>query len=324
MTSRPDVEAAMRDSEIGSTIEPMTKTEPLRSYSGASVAEIEDALEASNTVYFDQCPIELPSEDDLVFLREELPRQTKIKNVSYHPESDSVPRFEGSEAALLRVTEILKDHSRTVTQYLQTTIPRLAPDWTVGTCSFRPLEEEGRQLKPRSSNEIVHIDAGAYGATCGDRILRFFVNVNPTADRVWGTKGSFSSLFERHQAFKDAARGGRDRIQVRKRFRDHCYSGFISAVSKAYPLAKVIDSSPYDRAMRRIHNYMKETQDFRDDPSDYRELRFPPFSAWMVFTDSVSHSVISGQYALVTTILVPLQNCRQPELAPYYVLQSAA
>ncbi|WP_428099096.1 Kdo hydroxylase family protein [Candidatus Rariloculus sp.] len=302
----------------------MTNTEVLRSYSGASVAEIEDALEKSTVVYFDRCPMELPCEDDLVFLREALPSQTRIKNVSYHPESDSVPRFEGSEAAQARVTEILKDHSLTVTRYLQRTIPSLAPGWKVGTCSFRPSQEQGRGLNPRSSNEIVHVDAGAYGATGGDRILRFFVNVNPAVDRVWGTKGSFSSLLERHPALHDAARGDGDRIQVRKRLKDRCYSGLISAVSKAYPLAKVIDSSPYDRAMRRIHNYMKEAEEFRDDPSDYRELRFPPFSAWMVLTDSVSHSVISGQYAFVTTILVPLKNCRQPELAPYYVLESAA
>ncbi len=76
--------------------------------------------------------------------------------------------------------------------------------------------------------------------------------------------------------------------------------------------------------MRRIHNYMKETEQFRSDLSNYRQLRFPPLSAWMVLTDSVSHSVISGQHALVTTILVPLENCHQPELAPYYVLQAAA
>ena len=169
-----------------------------------------------------------------------------------------------------------------------TLIPNLAPGWTVGTCSFRPLQEKGRDLKPRSSNELVHIDAGAYGATCGNRILRFFVNVNPDADRVWGTKGSFSSLFDAHSAFPKVARGDKNSIKVRKGILDHCYSGLIAGLSKAYPLAKVVDSSPYDRAMRRIHNYMKESADFRADLSTYQEIRFPPMSAWMVFTDIVS------------------------------------
>lgn len=296
----------------------------LQDSSGESSEEIESALERSKIVFFQECPVELPSEVDSKFLRGELPLQTKIKNVSYHPESDSVPRFDAPEVTQARVTKILKDHTRTVTAYLKKTIPNLVPGWTVGTCSFRPLEEKGRNLKPRSSNEIVHVDAGAYGATCGDRILRFFVNMNPDVDRVWGTKGSFADLFEQYEAFLEAARGTSGHLRVRKGVFDHCYSSLIAAISKGYPLAKVIDSSPYDRAMRRIHNYMKETEQFRSDLTNYEELRFPPLSAWMVFTDGASHSVLSGQHALVTTILIPLKNCRQRELAPYYILEAAA
>ena len=297
---------------------------PLRALDGASSEAIEEALEQNDIVFFKDCPFPLPGEEDLRFLREELPLQSKIKNVSYHPESDSVPRLEAPEAVQARVKNILKSHERAVSDYLRLAIPNLAPGWTVGTCSFRPLQEKGRDLKPRSSNELVHIDAGAYGATCGNRILRFFVNVNPSVDRVWGTKGSFQDLFASHPAFPAAARGRDRTIKVRKGVLDHCYSGLVAALSKGYPLAKVVDSSPYDRAMRRIHNYMKESPDFLADDSTYQEVRFPPLSAWMVFTDGVSHSVVSGQYTLVTTIIVPLANCRRPELSPYRILESAA
>ena len=58
-------------------------------------------------------------------------------------------------------------------------MPALAKNLRAGTCSFRPLEERGRNLKPHASNELVHIDAGAYGATNGDRILRFFRQRKP-------------------------------------------------------------------------------------------------------------------------------------------------
>jgi hypothetical protein len=44
----------------------------------------------------------------------------------------------------------------------------------------------------------------------------------------------------------------------------------------------------------------------------------------MVFTDGISHSVLTGQYALVTTVLVPLTNCRTPALTPYHVLSRSA
>ena len=190
----------------------------LSKFDDATPAEIEAALEYSDVVFFEHCPIELPDDADLTFLRDELPRQTQLKNVSYHPESDSVPRFDASEDVRRRVKAILKDHRAAVSTYLEKKIPNLAPGWTVGTSSFRPIEEKNRDLKPRSSSEIVHIDAGAYGATNGDRILRFFVNLNPSKDRVWGTKGSFHGLFEKHGAFATAARGNGRRITLRKGF----------------------------------------------------------------------------------------------------------
>lgn len=295
----------------------------LQDGSGASPAEREEALERGRIVYYARCPLELPPEEDLAFLREELPRQTRIKNVSYHPESGSVPSFDAPEAVRLRVTNILEGHRRTVIRYLERAIPAFAPGWTVGTCSFRPLEERGRALKARSSNELVHVDAGAYGATRGDRILRFFVNVHPGRERVWGTKGTFPALLERHPELLRAAKGGRRRVRVREHAGDRCRRNLVAAASRICPLARVLDSSPYDRAMRRIHNYMKESEAFRNDPGGYRRIRFPPFSAWLVMTDGLSHSVVSGRHALVTTLLVPLRNCRRPELAPCHLLERA-
>jgi len=301
----------------------MVETYALRSFNQASPEEIEDALERSEVVYFQRCPVELPSEEDLAWLRS-LPGRLKAKNVSYHPESDSVPRFDADPETQQRVETILRTHGQRVEAFLRRVVPDYVHGWTLGTTSFRPVEEEGRKLKPRSSNELIHIDAGAYGATKGARILRFFVNVNPERDRVWGTKGSFADLMTRYDALWDAARNGKDRLRLEGTALDALYSGFVGVVSKVYPLVKVIDSSPYDRAMRRIHNYMKENPSFRDDPTGFKEIRFPPMSAWMVFTDGISHSVLRGQHAFVTTVLVPLENCRRPELAPYRILAAGA
>ncbi len=301
----------------------MTDTYPLKDFSAASPAEIEDALERSEVVYFERCPVELPSDEDLALLRS-LPTGLKAKNLSYHPESDSVPRFDADPETRRRVETILRTHGQRVEAWLRRVVPDYVEGWTVGTTSFRPIEEEGRKLPPRSSNELVHIDAGAYGATKGARILRFFVNVNPERDRVWGTKGSFADLMARYDALWDAARDGKETLRLDGTALDALYSGFVGVMSKVYPLVKVVDSSPYDRAMRRIHNYMKENPSFRDDPTGFKEIRFPPMSAWMVFTDGISHSVLRGQHAFVTTVLVPLANCRRPELAPYRILSAGA
>lgn len=298
----------------------MNENLALKRFDDASPDEIENAMERSEVVFFERCPVELPSEADLELLRSAGSGPLRAKNVSYHPESDSVPRFDASPQIKARVEDVLRTHGRRVERFLARTLPDLVPGWSLGTTSFRPVEERGRGLAPRSSNELVHIDAGAYGATNGARILRFFVNVHPSRDRVWGTKGSFHDLMSRHEALWRAARGKHDRVSLRRGPMDNMFSSTIRKLSSVYPLARVIDSSPYDRAMRRIHNYMKEREQFRDGKADYREIRFPPMSAWMVFTDGVSHSVLEGQHALVTTALIPLENCRIPELAPYYVL----
>ena len=297
---------------------------PLIDFGGASPAEIQAAMERSDVVYFERCPIELPPREDLEFLRGGMHCELKTKNISYHPESDSIPRFEAPPEVKARVERILRLHGQRVEQFLRRIVPDFVPGWSLGTTSFRPIEERGRDLKPRSSNELVHIDAGAYGATNGARILRFFVNVHPERSRVWGTKGSFRDLMAKHRELWQAARGGKNRVLLRKTLFDSLYSGLVRSLASVYPLARVVDSSPYDRSMRRIHNYMKETDTFRRDLSDYREIHFPPMSAWMVFTDGISHSVLSGQYAFVTTALIPLVNCRDQELTPYGILAKPA
>jgi hypothetical protein len=301
----------------------MTAQYPLRDFTGTSSDEIEDALEAGQVVWFPECPIALPTERDLDWLRGGLDAGLRAKNLSYHPESDSVPRFEADENTRVRVENLLRGHGRRVAEFWQRVLPDFVPGCTYGTTSFRPVEEKGRGLKPRSSNELVHIDAGAYGATNGARILRFFVNVHPERDRVWGTKGSFEQLMQSHELLWGAARGSKRRVPTRKGLFGHAYSGLIGAASRLYPLFRVIDSSPYDRSMRRIHNYMKEDAAFRADLSAYQEIRFPPGSAWMVFTDGISHAALEGQYAFVSTALIPLENCRHRARTPFGILSAA-
>ena len=89
-------------------------------------------------------------------------------------------------------------------------------------------------------------------------------------------------------------------------------------------MAPMLDSSPYDRVMRKFHNYMKDTPEFQQITAGHQTFRFQPFSAWMVLTDMVSHASVSGQHALVYTGLLKLEDCRLPELAPFNILRAAA
>jgi hypothetical protein len=286
---------------------------------------IRDALEANRIVYFPSCPIPLPDRATLDFLRRELPSRLKLKNISYHPEAGKVSGIEADEATTLRVTDVLRSHLNDVCAFLRRVTGDLIQDARIGTCSFRPIEEKGRNLKPHASNELVHVDAGAYGATNGDRILRFFVNVHPERDRVWATKGPFDEMLDRYGSRAGLLdESGRLRVPIAKRGGDRAFSALVSGLARLNPLATVLDSSPYDRAMRRLHNYMKDDESFKADLHGYQEIRFPPNSAWMVFTDGVSHASLEGQFALVTTMIVRRARMRHPERAPLNVLQSRA
>jgi len=288
-----------------------------------SQASIGEALESSHIVFFPTCPIRLPDAATLHYLRSELPARLRLKNVSYHPEADRITGLAADGDTTTRVTRILKDHLAEVSGFLRAHVPHLSREWTIGTCSVRPIQERGRNLKPHASNELVHIDAGAYGATDGDRILRFFVNFSDHEDRVWASKGTFEQILERfgrNAGLLDAQ--GCLAVRVTKNRADRTLSALLSALARVNPLARLLDTSPYDRAMRRLHNYMKDDPGFRQDQRDYEEMRFPPGSAWMVFTDSVSHASLSGQFAFVTTILVRRAALRYPQFAPFTLLKA--
>ena len=287
--------------------------------------EISDALENARIVYFPECPIALPDTGDLENLREQLPAQLKRKNASYYPQSDQVYGLQKGTPLHSLSRRVLSTHSSMVSAFLVQTIPDLFHGAKIGTSSFRPLEERGRSLNRHASNELIHVDAGAYGATNGNRVLRFFVNINPTEDRVWVSKGSFGQLFEKYAEQAGLSGVGNDPGHLDKGAMGRLRTSILKGLSRiGLPQAIVIDSSPYDRAMRKFHNFMKDTPTFQGDPVGRQGFRFPPFSAWMVFTDAVSHACISGRHALTLTCLVPLRNCRHPELAPFNILRLAS
>ena len=86
----------------------------LRSFNSASPSEIQDAMEKAEVVWFDRCPVELPPEADLQFMRQGLPRELQVKNISYHPESDSIPRFDAAPEVKNRIEQILRTHGQRV------------------------------------------------------------------------------------------------------------------------------------------------------------------------------------------------------------------
>jgi hypothetical protein len=285
---------------------------------------LSDILEHGRIIYLPRCPVALPDEEDLDVLRDQLASTITRKNVSYHPEADSVRGLDRSSPLYPATYRALTTLRKSVADWCVAAMPDLLRNADIGTCSFRPMEEAGRSIDAHKASELIHVDAGAYGATNGDRILRVLINVHPTRDRVWASKGDFRSVFARH-AEKAGFTGPNGRIgRLDKNALDELLTALLKGLSTVLPLAKVLDTSPYDRAMKRFHDYLKDTPEFQSDLQHHVEMRFAPYSAWMVFADGVSHGCLSGQHCFIWTALTPLANAHFPELAPINVLRAAA
>jgi hypothetical protein len=75
--------------------------------------------------------------------------------------------------------------------------------------------------------------------------------------------------------------------------------------------------------MLRFHHFLKANREFQETCSRTR-WEFPPQSTWLVFTDMVSHAVLSGQFALEQTFIVSKHALVLPEKAPVRVLERLA
>jgi hypothetical protein len=262
----------------------------------------------------------LPSEEDLRFLRDELGALLSHKNMSYHPDGGFLTGIRRDPARKRRLTRILHDHNLAVQEFLKAALPEYSGEWRLGKVNFRPIQERGRDLPRHQSNERIHVDAFPSGATHGDRVLRFFTNIHPAEPRVWKSAGLFPELF---QEFGVAA--GLTGRPVSPGPFGRAFSGMLRGLAKiGLPQAELVDTSPYDRSMLKLHDHLKDDDAFQADARRWVFLEFPPFSSWAVMTDMVSHAVISGQHALVNTFYVKLARCRKPELAPFHVMAQAS
>jgi hypothetical protein len=292
---------------------PIVDARTLPSAGDARESACAEALERGGVLLFPTTPFELPAEHRELLLRQRLTQAGYHKNIAFRPATDrvtGVARSRSDDAEELR--RALREYSRRVVGFAADLFPRYARRWRLDYASFRPQEEAGRRLSTHSRNDLLHVDSFPTRPTHGDRILRIFTNLNPAAPRVWRTGETFEEL---------AGRYARP-------------SGLLSRVARPRPLfslAKLARSaglpvrarSAYDEFMLRFHHYMKENATYQESARAER-MEFPPGSTWMVFTDMVAHSVLSGQFALEQTLLVPRDAMFLPEKAPVAILERLA
>src|SRR5262249_7911144 len=139
--------------------------------------------------------------EDYQFLLQQRLAGRAHKNISYDPRSGKLGGFlRHSPEQAARLGKLLGDFAQTATAWLARTLPRYARLWQLDRVSYRPLEEATRKLRFKARNDLLHVDAFPSRPTNGQRILRLFVNINPTECRVWATSEPFGKLLERFGA----------------------------------------------------------------------------------------------------------------------------
>ncbi len=282
--------------------------------------ELTDHLERGRVVMFPTPPLELPSDDDLRFLKQQTPEYHTSKNISYYPQAQMIRGIKAPPDIEQRTKTILMEYQARVEACLERLIPSFTQGWTSATSSLRVFEENNRSLAARARSDLIHLDAGTYGAARGDLILRFLTNLDDK-DRVWRCKGTVPDLVE---TFGEAAGLQRNDGLLRDSYLNRLGSTMVRGLSKMFPITTTLERSAYDQAMRHMHNYMKESEEFQQDPEGMVEIRFKPKSCWLVFADMAGHSCLSGEFAMINTFMVPRENFRHPEFSPWEVLSRYA
>jgi len=282
--------------------------------------ELTDHLERGRVLMFPTPPLELPSEEELRFLKEQTPEYHTRKNISYYPEAGLIRGIKAPPEIERRTQAILRTYQERVEACLQRLIPSFTPGWRSATSSLRVFEENNRGIPIRARSDRIHLDAGTYGASRGDLILRFLTNLDDK-ERVWRCKGTVSDLVE---TYGEAAGLERSDGLLQDSVLNRMGSGMVRGLSKAIPSLTTLERSAYDQAMRRMHNYMKESEEFHQDPEGMVEIHFKPRSCWLVFADMAGHSCLSGEFAMINTFMVPRTNFRHKEFSPWEVLNRYA
>lgn len=271
-------------------------------------------LEEGYVLTFPETPFPFPQEDIDFLLGRRQSGAAYHKNISYRPLEHVVRGLARGDTEKDEVLRVMGDYSRRVRTFLTQFLHPYSQSWRLDYASFRPRQEKGRKLKFKARNDLLHVDAFPTRPTYGDRILRFFTNINPSEPRRWIVGRPFSEIVP------DCCDPATMPLPAAREPALRQWSQAIVRLAGRAGLP-VTERSRYDEFMLKFHDYLKENEDFQKN-SVREHVEFPPGSSWLVFTDLVPHAALSGQFALEQTFIVSRQSLLRPELAPLNVLEA--
>lgn len=273
-----------------------------------------ERLELGDVLVFERTPFALPEEERRFLAGVRQSASSFHKNISYRADRDRMAGAARGSADPVRLHAIMRAYGERVAQFAAAFLLLYAGRWRLDFTSFRPFEEQGRELSARSRNDLLHVDAFPTRPTNGGRLLRVFSNVNFTKPRIWVTTEPFEALAGRFAPAAGLYSIAAGDATLWRRAR-RALAGLLRSAGIPLP-----DRSPYDRFMLGFHDYLKANEAFQLN-SPKQTMEFPPGSTWIAFTDALSHAVCSGQFALEQTLVLPCEALMLPERAPLRILE---
>ena len=141
------------------TIQLCTSLTPTPEESRAFCAQ----LEAGDILYFPQSPVPLTADDTSFLLGQQQADSSLHKNIAYKPAIDRAQRIRCQNRRSRRrrsaSSSIMRGYSTSVVQFLTRFLAPYQQHWKLDYASFRPQEEQNRDLPLRRRNDLLHTDA---------------------------------------------------------------------------------------------------------------------------------------------------------------------
>lgn len=259
-----------------------------------------EGLESGKVIYFPQLDFVLEGQEKR-FLHSGL-LNSKAKNISYDCKTNILKGASLSEHDELQLKSMLRRYSVQTRLLMELAFPEYKGALIQGKTSFRPVEILGRKTSYRKNDTRLHVDAFPSNPTQGERILRFFTNINHEGKpRVWRLGEPLEDVLNQFlPKVSNPLRGKSTLLKYLK-------------ITKKY-------RTRYDHYMLGVHDLMKK--DLSYQASCNQEIfDFPPASSWIVYTDQVSHAAMSGQHVLEQTFHIPIKGMVNHSNSPLRLME---
>jgi len=256
------------------------------------------ALCSGKVLHFSNLEFEVSDQEKSLFVPEI--QNPKARNISVG--ADHVLKgAQGNEHSLKLLRELILRYRNSANNLVNSLAPKYSPYLKVLPTSFRPFNIQDRKQSWRADDRRLHVDAFATRPNNGERILRVFMNINPSGvPRVWRVGDSFENIA---QQFLPLIKP---------------YSPFQAKFLKNFGLTKSLRSE-YDHMMLQIHDAMKFDLSYQQN-CHQTEFEFLPGDVWVCFSDQTSHAAMSGQFMMEQTYNLPVDALYEPMSSPLAIL----